>query len=199
MFKRPVKPTAPPEWMIVGLGNPGPEYRGTRHNVGFDVVEILAERHNIKLDKSKHKSRFGIGIVGDANVILVKPLTYMNLSGQAIAPLAREHNLKPDRILVVADDLDMKVGRLRLKPKGSAGGHNGHKSLIASLGTQDYPRLKIGIGSVDRSETIDHVLGAFKGDERDIIALALRRAADGVERVANEGLEFGMNFLNENP
>jgi PTH1 family peptidyl-tRNA hydrolase len=197
MFRKAAKPTAPPEWMIVGLGNPGPEYRGTRHNVGFDVVEALAERHRIKLDKSKHKARYGIGKIGDANVILVKPLTYMNLSGQAVAPLAREHNLKPDRILVVADDLDMNVGRVRLKPKGSAGGHNGHKSLIASLGTEEYPRLKIGIGSVNRTETIDHVLGAFKGDERDIIPVALRRAADGVERAVNDGLEPAMNFVNE--
>jgi len=163
MFKKKAQPIAPPEWIVVGLGNPGPEYRGTRHNVGFDVVDLLAERHKIKLDKSKHRSRYGIGVVGDTTVLLVKPLTYMNLSGQAVAPLAREHGIKPERILVVADDLDMKVGRVRLKPKGSAGGHNGHKSLIASLGTQEYPRLKIGIGSVDRTETIDHVLGAFKG------------------------------------
>lgn len=197
MFKKAVKPTAPPEWMVVGLGNPGPEYRGTRHNVGFDVVDLLAERHKIKLDKSKHKARYGVGVVGDTTVLLVKPLTYMNLSGQAVAPLAREYNIKPEKILVVADDLDMKVGRLRLKPKGSAGGHNGHKSLIASLATQEYPRLKIGIGSVDRTDTIDHVLGAFKGDEREIMPLSLRRAADGVERVVNEGLELGMNLVNE--
>jgi len=197
MFRKVVQPTAPPEWIVVGLGNPGPEYRGTRHNVGFDVVDLLAERHKIKLDKSKHKARYGVGVVGDTTVLLVKPLTYMNLSGQAVAPLAREYNIKPEKILVVADDLDMKVGRLRLKPKGSAGGHNGHKSLINSLATQEYPRLKIGIGSVDRTETIDHVLGAFKGDEREIMPLALRRAADGVERVVNEGLELGMNLVNE--
>lgn len=197
MFRKSTAPTAPPEWMVVGLGNPGPEYRGTRHNVGFDVVDRLAERHRIKLDKSKHQARFGIGRIGDTNVLLVKPLTYMNLSGRAVAPLAREYQLAPDRILVVTDDLDLVVGRVRLKPKGSAGGHNGHKSLIASLGTQDYPRVKIGIGSVDRTQTIDHVLGSFKGDEREVIALALGRAAEGVERVLEAGFEAAMNYVNE--
>lgn len=195
--KRPPEPQLPPEWIIVGLGNPGPEYKGTRHNVGFDVIERLAEKHRIKLDKSKHKARYGVGRIGESSVVLVKPLTYMNLSGQAVAPLAKEYSIAPDRILVVADDLDMVVGRVRLKPKGSAGGHNGHKSLIQSLGTQEYPRLKIGIGSVDRSETVGHVLGAFKGDERDVIARALAKAADGVERILDAGLEAGQNFVNE--
>lgn len=195
--KRPPEPTLPPEWIVVGLGNPGPEYKGTRHNVGFDVIERLAEKHRIKLDRSKHRARYGVGRVGESTVVLVKPLTYMNLSGQAIAPLAKEYSLAPDRILVVADDLDLVVGRLRLKPKGSAGGHNGHKSLIQSLGTQDYPRLKIGIGSVDRSQTIDHVLGAFKGDEREVIARALARATEGVERVLEIGVEKAQSFINE--
>jgi PTH1 family peptidyl-tRNA hydrolase len=194
--KKPPTPTLPPEWMVVGLGNPGPEYRGTRHNVGFEVIDMLAERHRIKLDRSKHQARYGIGTIGETSVLLVKPLTYMNLSGRAVAPFARDYTLKPERILVVADDLDLVTGRVRLKPKGSAGGHNGHKSLIASLGTQEYPRLKIGIGSVDRSQTIDHVLGAFKGDERDAIAIALKRAAETVERVLQYGLEDGMNFAN---
>jgi PTH1 family peptidyl-tRNA hydrolase len=198
MFRRaPKSPEAPPEWILVGLGNPGPEYRGTRHNVGFDVIDILSERHRIKIDRSKHKARYGLGEIAGHPVLLVKPMTYMNLSGQAVAPFAREHGLKPERVLVVADDLDLDVGRVRLKPKGSAGGHNGHKSLIASLGTQEYPRIKIGIGSVDRSVTIDHVLGPFSPEERDLIRLALARAADGAERVVTQGVEAGMNFVNE--
>lgn len=195
--KRPAEPTLPPEWLIVGLGNPGPEYKGTRHNVGFDVIERLAEKHRIKLDKSKHKARYGVGRIGETTVVLVKPLTYMNLSGQAVAPLAKEYSIAPDHILVVTDDLDLTVGRVRLKPKGSAGGHNGHKSLIQSLGTQDYPRLKIGIGSVDRTQTVDHVLGAFKGDERETIARALVRAVEGAERVVEYGIEAAQNFVNE--
>jgi len=196
LFRRASKPTLPPEWMIVGLGNPGGEYRGTRHNVGFEVVDLLCERHKIRLDRGKHNARIGIGKIGETTVLLVKPLTYMNLSGRSVAPLAKEHGLKPDRILVVADDLDLRLGRLRLKPGGSAGGHNGHKSLIASLGTTEYPRLKIGIGAASGSETIDHVLGSFRPLEREVIDLAIERAADGVETAVQDGLDAGMNRMN---
>lgn len=181
--------------MIVGLGNPGGEYRGTRHNVGFEVIDVLAERHKVKLDRAKHSARFGVGKVGDTSVLLVKPLTFMNLSGRAVAPLAKEFGLSPDKILVIADDLDLRLGRNRLKPSGSAGGHNGHKSLIALLGTQDYPRLKIGIGAAN-GQTIEHVLGSFTPDERDVISQAIKSAATGVETVVNQSLEAGMNFVN---
>ena len=196
MFRKKIAPEVKPEWMVVGLGNPGPEYRGTRHNVGFDVVDRLGERFRIKLDRSKHRARFGVGLIGETPVVLVKPLTYMNLSGHAIAPLAREYAIEPPRILVVADDLDLPLGRLRLRAEGSSGGHNGHKSLIASLGTQAYPRLKIGIGSVHRSQTIDHVLGPFVGEERDIAGQVVARAVDGVERVIQDGVEGALTFVN---
>jgi len=198
MFRKRAPAHLPPEWLIVGLGNPGPEYRGTRHNVGFDAIDRLAERHRIKLDKSKHSARFGIGKVGHATVALVKPLTFMNLSGRSVAPLAREFGLAPDRIVAIADDLDLTVGRVRLKPKGSAGGHNGHKSLIQLLGTQDYPRIKIGIGSVDRSDTVDHVLGPFTPEERSRIDAAIDRTILGIETLADYGIERALNVINEN-
>jgi PTH1 family peptidyl-tRNA hydrolase len=181
--------------MIVGLGNPGNEYKGTRHNVGFEVIDILSARHKIKLDQSKHRARYGLGMIGSVAVALVKPLTYMNLSGQAVAPLAKQFSIKPERVLVIADDLDLAVGRVRLKPKGSAGGHNGHKSLIHSLGTTEYPRIKIGIGG-GGGQTIEHVLGPFELSERDDIRLALERSADGAELVVQDGLELGMNRVN---
>ncbi len=196
MFRRSSKPQAKPEWLIVGLGNPGGEYRGTRHNVGFEVIDLLAERHKIKLDKGKFQARLGIGEIGDVPVWLVKPLTYMNLSGKSVAPLARECGLGPDRVLVIADDLALRLGRLRLKPGGSAGGHNGHKSIIASLGSSEYPRLKVGIDAAAGGTTIDHVLGAFNREERDVVGLAVDRAADGVEAIVQRGLEAGMNLLN---
>jgi PTH1 family peptidyl-tRNA hydrolase len=196
MFRRASKPAIPPEWIIVGLGNPGGEYRGTRHNVGFEVIDLLCERHKIKLDRGKHNARIGQGTIGDVPVLLVKPMTYMNLSGRSVAPLARDHGVKPERILVIADDLDLRLARTRLKPGGSAGGHNGHKSLIAALGTSEYPRLKIGIGAASDSTTIDHVLGAFTPDERSAINLAVRRAADGVDAVVEDCLEAGMNLVN---
>jgi PTH1 family peptidyl-tRNA hydrolase len=196
MMRRASKPTLPPVWLIVGLGNPGPEYRNTRHNVGFEVIDLLSEKHKIKLDRSKHNARIGSGMIGDTSVLLVKPMTFMNLSGRAVAPLAKDHGLSPDRVLVIADDLDMKLGRLRLKPSGSAGGHNGHKSLISSLGTIEYPRLKIGIDAAVAGATIDHVLGSFPPKERAVIDIAVRRAAEGVEKIVEESLEAGMNFLN---
>jgi peptidyl-tRNA hydrolase, PTH1 family len=198
MFFRKKTPQMDPEWMVVGLGNPGAEYRGTRHNVGFEVVDRLAKEHRIKMGSGRHRAMIGVGQIGGTPVLLVKPLTYMNLSGQSVAPLAQQYNIKPERILVVADDLDMKVGRVRLKPKGSAGGHNGHKSLIALLRTQDYPRLKIGIGSASGA-TVDHVLSPFDRDERPIIEEALDGAMKGVEAVVQQGLERGMNVVNEGP
>lgn len=188
--------TLPPEWLVVGLGNPGPEYRGTRHNVGFELIDRLAERHRIKLDRSKHQARYGVGTLFDAAVVLVKPLTFMNLSGRAVAPLLRDYGLGPDHVLVVADDTDLPPGRVRLRGEGSAGGHNGHKSLIQSLGTQTYPRLKIGIGRTPKDATIDHVLGPFHPDERPEIDAALQRCERAIEVLFHRGLEAAMQEAN---
>lgn len=196
MFRKRPEPAGPVEWVIVGLGNPGPEYAGTRHNVGFDVVELLADRHRIKLDKSKHRARFGSGKFWDASVLLVKPLTYMNLSGQAVGPILRDAGLKPDRLIVLADDTDLPPGKIRIRAEGSAGGHNGHKSLIATLGTNVYARVKIGIGRVSREGTIDHVLGKFHGDERVVVQESLVRAADAVEAIVSEGIDLAMGRFN---
>lgn len=195
MFFKRAKPGFVPEWILVGLGNPGGEYAGTRHNVGWETIDRLATTHRIKLDRSKHRSRFGLGTVEDTAVALVKPLTYMNLSGQAVAPLAREWNVSPDKILVVADDLDLAIGIVKVRRGGSAGGHNGHKSLIQHLRTDAYPRVKIGIGKA--GETIDHVLGKFTPKERDLIDDAVSKAAAAVETALREGLERAMMVTNE--
>lgn len=183
--------------MIVGLGNPGPEYAGTRHNVGFAAIDRLSEKHRIKLDKSKHRARFGLGQLDETPVILVKPLTYMNLSGQAVAPLAREYGIKPDRILVIADELDIPIGKLKMKPKGGPGGHNGHRSLIASLGTQEYPRIRIGIGKVGKSDTIDHVLGSFNPEEKVVISELIERTCQICGVLLSQGLDRALSFANE--
>lgn len=192
-FKRP-KPGVLPEWIIVGLGNPGGEYSGTRHNVGFETLDRIAVRNRIKLDRSKHRARFGVGTIGDTAVGLVKPLTYMNLSGQAVAPFAREWNVAPERVLVVADDLDLAVGVVKVRRSGSAGGHNGHKSLIQLLRSQDYPRIKIGIGKA--GETIDHVLSRFDQNERKMIDEAIAKAVKAAEIAVNEGIEAAMMATN---
>lgn len=187
-------PQVDPTWLIVGLGNPGPAYRGTRHNVGFDVIDRLAEKHKIKVQTSRYKAIYGTGTINGEPVCLVKPLTYMNLSGQAVQELLKHYRVGIDRVLIIADDLDLTVGRVRLKPKGSSGGHNGHKSLIASLGSDEYPRIKIGIGKA--GETIDHVLGKFHPDEKPEIDSALRRSVECVERILDSGLESAMNWVN---
>ena len=185
-WKKPKTVDTPPEWLIVGLGNPGAEYSGTRHNVGFDVVEFLAAKHKIRLDKSKHRARIGVGQIGSVPVCLVKPLTYMNLSGQSVAPLARGYGIKPDHVLIIADDLALPRGKLRLREDGSAGGHNGHKSIIQSLGTQTYPRVKVGIGSATDA-TIEHVLSRFKPEEKKVIQEAIEDSADAIETLLQEG------------
>ena len=133
--KKPQAPQFDVEWVVVGLGNPGPEYARTRHNVGFDAIEEFATKHKIKLDRAKHKARIGIGQVDGIGVVLVKPMTYMNLSGQSIAPILREFSVKPDHLIVIADELDFVVGKVKMKPKGGSAGHNGHKSIIQALGT----------------------------------------------------------------
>ncbi len=183
--------------MIVGLGNPGGEYKGTRHNVGFEVIDRLAESYRIKVGRAKHRALIGVGKVEGAPVLLVKPLTYMNLSGQAVAPLARDHQLKPENIFVVADDLDLPVGTIRIKLGGSAGGHNGHKSLIQCLRTQDYPRLKIGIGKSKDSPTIDHVLGSFDKEEREQVDQAIRAAVKTCEALTQGGIQEALRVVAE--
>jgi PTH1 family peptidyl-tRNA hydrolase len=172
----------------VGLGNPGAEYEGTRHNVGFELIDRLAESARIRLYKSKHQARFGLGTLAETSVVLAKPLTYMNLSGRSVAPLMRDFGLTPARVLVLVDDLDLPLGKVRLRAKGSAGGHNGHKSLIAVLGTEEYPRIKIGIGRGEE-DTVDFVLGRFSPEDRVDIDRAMREAAEMVHRVLTVGVE----------
>jgi peptidyl-tRNA hydrolase, PTH1 family len=195
MFRRkPQEPLSPPEFLVVGLGNPGPQYRHTRHNVGFDVVDALGAKHGIKVIQNRSRALTGVGKIGDKVALLVKPLTYMNLSGQSVAPLAKAHGIPPERVLVVADDLDLDVGRVRLKPKGSSGGHNGHKSIIHSLGSQEYPRIKIGIGK--EGETIDHVLSRFSPEERVDIDRAVAKSVEGIEAFLSQGLDAALNRVN---
>lgn len=181
--------------MVLGLGNPGAQYKHTRHNVGFDLVDRLAAKHKIKVDRTMQRALTGVGKIGSHTVALVKPLTYMNLSGQAAAPLMRHWDLKPGQIIVISDDLDLPVGKTRMRLKGSPGGHNGHKSLVQSLGTQEYARLKIGIGKSD-DPTIDHVLGRFHPDDRVSIEEALDRGVAVIETWLDQGPDAAMNRAN---
>ena len=184
--------------MIVGLGNPGREYRGTRHNVGFEVIDVLARRNKINVKSRRGKALIGEGDIGAEHVVLVKPSTFMNLSGQAVADIARRCHLKPSDIIVIADDVNLDLGRLRLRAQGSAGGHNGLKSIIYSLCSQEFARVRVGIGS-PRREMVDFVLSRFSKQEQKIINEAIERAADAVEAIIEEGIEPAMNTFNALP
>ncbi|MBL8065776.1 MAG: aminoacyl-tRNA hydrolase [Chthonomonadaceae bacterium] len=193
LFKKVGSPE-PVDALIVGLGNFGPEYSGTRHNVGFDVIKFLAEKYKIKLSTYKYQANFGIGRMQGRSVVLAKPMTYMNLSGRAVSSLAAKFGTKAQQILVIADDLDLEVGRVKVKAKGSSGGHNGHKSIIQSLGSDEYPRIKIGISKGARG--VDHVLGRFNQDERTLIDRATETSAEAVTIWLDQGIEAAMNRIN---
>ena len=195
-FRKRAEPITP-LWLIVGLGNPGPEYARTRHNVGWDVIDLLSERHRIKLDRAEQRARYGVGRIEEVPVALVKPLTFMNVSGEAVKPLMGKWSLDPHHLLVIADDLDLPVGKLRMRESGSHGGHNGHRSLIAKIGSDGYPRLKIGIGSVDRSQTVDHVLGKFNPEDRTDVDRAIKAAAETIEILMRGGISPAMMRAND--
>lgn len=183
-----------PDIIIAGLGNPGAQYDGTRHNVGFAVIDRIAQMHKVKLATFKNQARFVTLELDGKAVLLVKPMTYMNLSGRAIAHLAKQYAVPPERILVVADDLDTETGKTKMKPKGGSGGHNGHKSIAQSLGTEDYPRIRIGIGK--SGETVDHVLSRFAPQERGAIDDAIDRAVETCIVFIEQGLNAAMKFCN---
>jgi peptidyl-tRNA hydrolase, PTH1 family len=193
MFRRAATPV---RHVVVGLGNPGPEYADTRHNVGFMVVDRLASRHRIAVKSNQHGARFGQGVIAGEPVALVKPLTFMNLSGRAVTPLLNRHSLPPENLLVVYDDADLPLGKIRVRARGSAGGHGGLKSIISSLGSSEFPRVRIGIGRSSGGDLVDHVLGGFRGKERELIDHALERATDAVEYALAHGVEAAMNHFN---
>lgn len=181
--------------LVVGLGNPGPEYDGTRHNIGFALVDQMAQSEKLKWTRER-KLRAKVAS-NSSRLILAKPLTYMNLSGNAVSRISRLHGLDPDQILIVYDDVDLPIGKIRFRANGSAGGHNGIKSIIEYLGTKDFPRLKIGIGSADESAgMVDHVLGRFSEEEWKELEKVLAIAVDGVNCALSSGLDSAMNRFN---
>ena len=181
--------------MIAGLGNPGRKYAGTRHNVGFDVLDLVAERHRLEWESAPAEAL--IAKWRAAGVLLVKPLTVMNLSGHPVGELLRYFKIDLSDLLVVVDDVNLELGRLRTRARGSAGGHNGLKSLIAQLGTEEFARLRVGVGRGDnRRDLADHVLAAFDPAERTIVGETVSRTADAVELFVAEGIAPVMNRFN---
>lgn len=184
-------------YLIVGLGNPGDKYEGTRHNAGFSVIDELEDRFRIEVRTREHRALTGKGVIGGQKVILAKPQTYMNASGDSVAELAAYYKLPPEQILVIFDDISLDVGQLRIRSKGSAGGHNGIKSIIARLGSEGFPRIKVGVGDKpQQTDLADHVLGHFRGEDRDRILDGIRDAGTAVEVFLSEGIAEAMNRFN---
>lgn len=182
--------------IVVGLGNPGKEYKNTRHNVGFKVVEEIASRYSIEKEESKFDAIIGHIRVGGEKVLLVKPLTYMNLSGKAVQPIMHWYKLDLDDLIVLYDDMDLEAGVLRIRKKGGSGGHNGIASIVDRLASRDFPRLRVGIGRPDNREAVNWVLGKFNSEESETFEIAVKKAADAVEHWIQNGIDEAMNTYN---
>jgi peptidyl-tRNA hydrolase, PTH1 family len=183
-------------WLLVGLGNPGNEYATTRHNLGFFALDELARRWGISLSRRQYQSDLGQGQVAGQPAVLQKPRTYMNLSGRAVAPAASFLQIPAEQLVVVHDDIDLPLGRLRVKAGGGHGGHNGLRSLHECLGHGDYLRVRMGVGRPDRGDVTGHVLGRFSSDEAVQIEELVRQAADAVEEILRHGVLLAMNHFN---
>jgi len=185
-------------YIIVGLGNPKKEYENTRHNIGFDVIDKLAEQENISVLEKKHKAIIGKGYVAGQKCILAKPQTYMNLSGESVRELIDYYKVdETEELIVISDDISLDVGQLRIRKKGSAGGHNGLKNIIAHLGHDQFMRIKMGVGEKPKGyDLADYVLGHFSKDERVVMDKAAERAADAIRMIITEDVDAAMNEYN---
>lgn len=185
-------------YIIAGLGNPEEKYRATRHNIGFDILDALASRHDITIGSRESLAMVGKGYICGHKVILAEPMTYMNKSGDSIVKLVNYYKADTkSELIVVYDDIALPVGKIRLRPDGSAGGHNGIKSIIASLGTQDFMRLRMGVGDKPKDmDLVDHVLGHFSKEDRELMNTSIDRACDAIESVITNGIALSMNSYN---
>lgn len=184
-------------YAIIGLGNPTEKYAKTRHNVGFDVIDRLADEMSVNVNMRKHKALCGQGFIGNEKVILVKPQTYMNLSGESVRAVIDFYEISPEsNIIVIYDDISLNIGQLRIRGKGSAGGHNGIKSIISHLGTDRFNRIKLGVGSDESGNLINHVLGRFGKSDRHVVDEVIEDAAAAAAVIVLEGLDAAMNKYN---
>lgn len=192
------KPAGPVSWLIVGLGNMGDQYEHTRHNVGFDVIDQLADGLDIPVQRLKFKALTNTASLGGQTVLLMKPVTYMNLSGEAVAPAASFYKIPPEHILVISDEVSLPPGKLRIRQSGSAGGHNGLKNIISHLHTDQFPRIRLGVGGKPHPDydMADWVLGKPQGEDRKAVDDAVKRAAQAVECYIKEGPQAAMSKFN---
>ncbi len=186
-------------WLVVFLGNPGLKYEGTRHNAGFMTADALARKKNLSIDRSRFRALTATCRLGDAQVLLMKPQTYMNLSGEAVGQAARFYRIPADHILVVSDDITLPIGAVRIRTKGSAGGHNGLKNIISVLGTDEFPRIRLGVGEPPHKDydTVDWVLSVFRNQDAVEMHDAAEKAADAVECFVAQGPEKAMNLYSQ--
>lgn len=186
-------------YVIVGLGNPGLRYQETRHNVGFQVIDSIAGDLKIDINKNKFKAQIGEGLINDEKVILVKPQTYMNLSGESVEEIINWYKIPSSNLIIVYDDVDLSVGKVRIRPKGSSGTHNGMRSIISSLDTEDFPRVRIGIGKpeIPEMDLGDFVLSRFFQEEKSEIETGIKNAAEAVKVIVRQGVGFAMNKFNK--
>ena len=182
-------------FLIVGLGNPGSQYEDTRHNIGFKVVDNIAKEYNIEINKKKFKGMCGEGFINGEKVILLKPTTYMNLSGESIREVVDFYKLSNDDVLVIYDDISLDVGRLRIREKGSAGGHNGIKSIIAHLGTDIFPRIKVGVGQPN-VDLVNYVLGKFTKEEMEVLNESIDASTKAAKEIISNDVKTAMNIYN---
>lgn len=182
-------------FLIVGLGNPEEKYNNTRHNIGFEAIDYIADKYNIDINRKKFKGVYGEGFIGNEKVILMKPTTYMNLSGECIREVIDFYKLTNEDILVIYDDISLDVGRIRIRAKGSAGGHNGIKSIINHLGTDEFSRIKIGVGQ-PKGDLVNHVLGKFSKEENEVLEESLEATKLATETIMKEDTQAGMNKFN---
>lgn len=184
-------------YIIAGLGNPTSKYEHTRHNVGFEVIDRLAEEYHISVDTKKHRALIGKGVIGGQKVILVKPQTFMNLSGESIREVLEYYKADPEELIVIYDDISLEPGQIRVRKKGSAGGHNGIKNIILQLATQEFPRIKVGVGEKPaHMDLADHVLGRFHQADRQAVDGAEEDAAKALACILEHGVEAAMNAFN---
>jgi len=185
-------------YIIVGLGNPTREYAATRHNIGFDAITRIADENHISLDTKKHKALCGKGHINGQKVILAQPQTYMNLSGESVRELMDFYKVSNEEVIIIYDDISLDVGCLRIRPRGSAGGHNGIKSIIQHMGTQEFSRIRIGVGDKPKGwDLADYVLGRFPAEEQKTIKEALGEVSKACEVIMTEGIEAAMNQFNQ--
>lgn len=182
-------------FLIVGLGNPGKEYEDTRHNIGFKVIDNIAKEYNIEINRQKFKGVYGEGFINNKKVMLLKPTTYMNLSGESVREVVDFYNLENSEVIVIYDDISLEVGKLRIRDKGSAGGHNGIKSIIAHLGSDIFPRIKVGIGQPN-GDLVKYVLGDFTKEEMTILSESIDASTKATEEIIKSDVKTAMNQFN---